>query len=1018
MKKCFCFSILATLLLFTITAFAETVPVNKAHYVAQSFLKSKTGEIPSISSVDCAENFQLQNMYVFSDEHCFVIVSKEDAVSPILGYSLDGGFSLDAPSCVIDWLKAYDDEIESVKEKGLHATSEIENDWCNLLQGSGLEPKSRSFVEPLLQTTWDQGAPYNYFCPIEPEHSSGHTPAGCGATAMAQIMKYWGRPIRGVGSKTYTPRDHPQYGELTVNFSNTVYDWDNMPDSINENSPQEQINAVATLIYHCGVSVEMDYGPHGSSVHKKIMDDAFRNYFNYNPDLEYYSDTVFTHEQWINRLKTNLDLLMPVLYRGANEQNNNGGHIFVCDGYDENNYFHFNWGWSGNCDGYYAIGALHPNNHGDYSFRNYAIFDCAPNYSIDVSAIPSVAGEVSGGGSYPFGSSVTIHATAASGYRFVHWQDGNTDNPRTITVTNDTTYVAYFEMVPMFVVATNISPAGAGTVTGGGTYEEGTIVTLTATANPGYTFDHWDDGSTQNPRVVTVNSNLNFTAYFTQNQYLITVVANPSNAGSVSGGGAYYYGDYATLTATAYSGYEFQGWSDGSNENPHQVTVTGNATYTATFSQVGTTYYTVSAYVSPNGAGTVSGIGTFPAGSSTTLTATANAGYTFSHWNDGITTNPRTVTVNNNMSFTAYFTTQQYTITVNANPPLGGTVTGGGTYPYGATTTLTAMPNSGYSFMQWNDGNSANPRTITVTDNASYTALFISAGGETFMLTVTSGNLLLGQVAGGGIYPAGAMVEIRAIPASYSRFVKWNDGNTDNPRTVVVNSDLEFIAEFVAITNYTITVESANPDMGQTYGGGTFAEGTVTQISAVAFDGYAFTGWQDGNTQNPRTITVTSNATYTANFTAGSVKTYTLTLICNTAEGSVSGGGIYVSGSTAIIQAFPNDGFAFDKWSDNNTDNPRTFTMTGDLTLEAFFKGNGVNESGEIGYLLYPNPAKQSIRILGIDTNSQIQIYNMLGELVRIVNAGPDEWIGISGLSKGIYFIRVGGVTMRLCVIE
>ena len=938
------FIFLSVLVAIAMTSFADNVTIQQAQQVAHSFLRNKTGEITVVSQIECAESFQLQNMYIFSNDHCFVIVSKEDAVRPILGYSLDGGFSLNAPSCVIDWLKTYDAAIDSVKEKGLRSTVEIKEDWDNLLQGRGLESKSRSYVEPLLQSTWDQGAPYNAFCPVEPEHSSGHTPAGCGATAMAQIMKYWGRPIRGIGSKTYIPRDHPQYGELTVDFSSTEYDWDNMPNSINANSPQVQIDAVATLIYHCGVSVEMDYGPGGSSVHKKIMDDAFRNYFNYNQELEYYSDTVFTNEQWINRMKENLDLMMPILYRGSNYDNNNGGHIFVCDGYDENNYFHFNWGWSGSHDGYFAIGNLHPT--GDYSFHNYAIFDCAPNFSIDVCASPSGAGVIEGGGSYPYGSSVTIHASAVSGYRFSHWQDGNTDNPRTITVTNDATYMAYFDILPMFVVNTSVNPAGAGVVMGGGSYVEGSVITLTASANPGYTFSHWNDGSTANPRSVTVNDNLSFTAYFNHNQYVITVNANPSNAGTVSGGGAYYYGDHATLTATAYSGYDFVGWSDGSSENPHQVTVTGNATYTATFSQAGTTYYTVSTYVSPNDAGTVSGAGTYPAGASLTLTATANQGYTFDHWNDGSTQNPRTITVNNNMSFTAYFTSGQYTITVLANPTEGGTVSGGGNFAYGAHTFINAVANQGYEFLQWSDGSMLNPRYITVTGDATYTALFHVKGEDTF----------------------------------------------------------------------TITVVSADETMGQAYGGGIFSAGQQVQIAAMANSGYTFSHWNDSNTENPRTIIVNGNATYTAYFTQNPATTHTINLICNTSEGTLFGGGIYEHGATAIIGALPNEGYQFLKWSDNNTQNPRQITVTEDITLVALFTGTGLDENETPQIRIYPNPASETIRILGIEVNSTVEIFNIYGVCVKIVTIGENGEIDIRDLANGNYIVRQGKNKQHLMI--
>ena len=636
------------------------------------------------------------------------------------------------------------------------------------------------------------------------------------------------------------------------------------------------------------------------------------------------------------------------------------------------------------------------------------------NYVITTNVSPAGAGTVTGGGAYHYGNVATLTATANSGYEFAGWNDGNTDNPRSITVTQSETYTAFFNEVgtTMYAVTASVNPVGAGTVTGTGTFPAGTVTTLEAVANAGYTFDHWQDGITANPRTVTVNNNMNFTAYFTRNQYIITVVASPSNGGIVSGGGAYYYGDYTTLTAIPNSGYEFVGWSDGSNEPNHTVMVTGNATYTATFAAGGSTYYTVSAYVSPTGAGTVSGTGTFPAGSTTTLTAIANGGYAFDHWNDGSTTNPRTVTVNNNMSFTAYFNSDQYTITVNANPTAGGTVTGGGSYPYGATVTLTATANSGYSFLRWNDGNTSNVRTITVTGNATYTALFMAAGGETYVLTVTSGNPILGQVTGGGIYPAGAPAEIRAIPASYATFLRWNDGNTDNPRTVIMNSDLEFVAEFGAAQTYTITVLSSNEEMGQVFGGGTFVEGSTTEISALAYEGYMFTGWNDGNTDNPRTITVTGNATYTAQFAESSTTTYTLTLICNTSEGTVSGGGVYMAGATAIIQAFPNPGHVFSKWSDENSQNPRIITMNSDMTLVAFF-ATGVGENEQPNLVVYPNPAKESIRILGIEANTSVAIYNSLGELVKVVSASENQEINVRDLAAGLYMVHFGNATLR-----
>jgi len=264
------------------------------------------------------------------------------------------------------------------------------------------------------------------------------------------------------------------------------------------------------------------------------------------------------------------------------------------------------------------------------------------------------------------------------------------------------------------------------------------------------------------------------------------VNANPSNGGSVTGSGTYYYGDIVTLNATAYNGFEFAGWSDGSSENPHNITVTGNATYTATFNEIGSTYYTVSTYASPTQGGTVHGAGTYEEGSTITIEAIPNPGYSFNRWNDGSTSNPRTVTVNNNMSFTAYFSTNKYTITVVPSPIEGGSVTGGGEYAYGETATLQATGGHGYDFLQWNDGNTDNPRVVVVTGDATYTALFMPLGGNTYTLTVTTAQPELGSVFGSGVYPAGASVQIAAYPNENANFVEWNDGNSGFKKELIL----------------------------------------------------------------------------------------------------------------------------------------------------------------------------------------------------------------------------------------
>ena len=355
-----------------------------------------------------------------------------------------------------------------------------------------------------------------------------------------------------------------------------------------------------------------------------------------------------------------------------------------------------------------------------------------------------------------------------------------------------------------------------------------------------------------------------------------------------------------------------------------------------------------------------------------------------------------------------------YTITTDVNPAGAGTVDGGGTYPEGTEVTLTATANTGYIFSHWSDGLTTNPRTITVNANANYTAYFITGGGGTmYTVNVVSENPLLGSVSGGGTYPAGAVIQISATPSPSARFVSWDDGNADNPRTVTVTGDITYTAKFEALQNYTITVVSGNPAMGTVEGGGTFLEGTVINISATPLTGYYFIGWSDGNADNPRSITVTANETYIAQFATNPVQTFTLTVMCDSEQGSTIGSGTYTAGSTATIAAFPNSGYLFDKWNDGNTENPRQVVMNSDMVFAAFFKGTSVGENEGRLLVLYPNPANNYIRIEGLEANSEVKIFNAMGALVKVVNVNANEEIGISELSDGLYVLRCDNAALR-----
>lgn len=594
------------------------------------------------------------------------------------------------------------------------------------------------------------------------------------------------------------------------------------------------------------------------------------------------------------------------------------------------------------------VAFVYEGNHGhNWAIDDISITELNPQYTITVNANNDVWGSVSGGGTYNAGTACTITATPASGYQFLSWKKNgmvvSTNAAYTFTVSENATYTAFFGETPInyYTVTTNVNPAEAGSVSGGGTYQEGSSVTLSAISNPGYMFNHWNDGVTDNPRTVTVTQNITYTAYYDLEEYTLQVYASPSEGGEVSGGGNYHYGDIATLTATPYTGYEFAGWSDGNNDNPREVTVVAATYYVAIFSETGANYYTVATYVNPEGAGTVTGGGTYQEATVTALVAEANPGYVFDHWSDGVTVNPRVITVNDNMSFTAYFNQITYTIAVNASPATGGIVEGEGSYTYGSTAMLYAIPNGGYVFVGWSDGSSENPHYVTVTGDASYTAVFSPAGAIYYMVSTFVSPADAGSVTSAGAYP----------------------------------------------------------------------EGTSVNLIATANEGYTFDHWNDGVTQNPRTVIMDNNKSFTAYFTAS---TYTLSVGSSPSNGGVvTGGGSYSVGASATIQAFPNEGYEFDFWNDGNRDNPRTVTMNSDLTLVAFFKTTGVDELGQKTIVIYPNPAKESIRIEGMEHACQGRIYNSMGTLVKVVNINGDEEIGINDLASGLYLLRCGHQSLR-----
>lgn len=282
----------------------------------------------------------------------FVIIAGDNRVTPILGYSTGSNFEANGmPENVRYWLEGIRQEIAHVlREDNLMVSSKIAYQWDHLAE---LAEAKSVVVGPLIQTTWNQNKYYNQQCPADTAGPDGHVYTGCVATAMAQIIRYWEWPWSGYGSHTYTC----DYGPLTVDFGSAIYNYDNMPVILDSSSTAAQIDAVALLSYHCGVSVNMGYGPDGSGAFSENVPVALKQYFAYPSGMSFLRKVDYTAAEWDTILQNELNHGRPVYYAASNDA---GGHAFICDGYDNDGYYHFNWGWNGSHNGYFLIDSLNP----------------------------------------------------------------------------------------------------------------------------------------------------------------------------------------------------------------------------------------------------------------------------------------------------------------------------------------------------------------------------------------------------------------------------------------------------------------------------------------------------------------------------------------------------------------------------------------------------------------------------------------------------------------------------------
>ena len=528
-------------------AMAQSISRETAHRIAETFFTQNTrnGQGQPVQFEDITAETPFQNFYIFSADSGFVLVAADERVTPILGYSKKSPFVTEnMPENLRWWLEGYDRQIQEVRQRGALATDEISAKWYTLLNGESVQG-NRSVVGPLLTTNWGQDDPYNLLCPYD-EDVGVYCHTGCAATAMAQIMKRWEHPLQGKGSHIVRKllKKHPSYYPLEVDFGATTYDWDNMPDNGLDYDTEEERMAVATLMYHCGVSINIDYDYllNGTTGDGRLVPIALAEYFGYKSTARLIRRSDYNDEEWVQILKNelNADPPRPVYYGGHSITD--GNHAFVCDGYDEeydDGYFHFNWGWDGFYNtlfsgeySYFSINNVGPNG---YNSSQSAIIGIEPEIgTVSATILPNDGGVVTGTGTYRITNPCTLIATPNVGYAFAGWYNGtflvSMSPSYTFTVNGDRTLTAMFAPAN-YTITTTALPTVGGSVSGGGTYPAGSVVTVSASAHSGYRFNGWVENgqlvATSNSYMFAANADRNLTATFVSTQLGIgSVVTN------------------------------------------------------------------------------------------------------------------------------------------------------------------------------------------------------------------------------------------------------------------------------------------------------------------------------------------------------------------------------------------------------------------------------------------------------------------------------------------------------------
>ena len=940
------------------TLTAKHVTERQAHAVAASFFKSnglKTGATLCDKAAQTPVTFSELYIFCGADNHGFVIVSADDCVKPILGYSYDSPMNPDALSPeLVWWLQRYERMIGRLRTDAT-LQAQPHPDWERLSESKG-EAKTPHIpvVGPLVQTQWDQGGNINPTVNRYSPHNSNNRYAvtGCVATAGAQIMKYWNYPAVGRGSASYVLYNSDFSNPTLSVVYDTPYDWANMPNVVNSTSTEAQKNAVSLLMYHVVVAVHMDYGidASGASTSSRYstgatLEAALRNHFKYSGTVCSIEESQFEESEWKALLKKELDEGRPMIYSG---QGRYGGHAFICDGYDDEGCFHFNWGWGGLDDGYFEIGALNPAPF-DFNYDCDVIIGIQPRKGNEISedgqTIVSVApnnpafGSTTGSGLYDNYTAVTITATPNPGYRFVRWSDNSRYDNRSFLAVGGTQ-----QLTAIFEEAGGNSTIGVGAADIYGSFPGRWISSQNAWGIriPPTDMSHTTqlEGVRIKPRVRDVSDN---------------------NAP-------------VTVNMLIYSG----------GETPDDPSAT------LIYSQNSITFQDRNSWYILN------------LSSPVPINTSQNLWITFQPTQDIWLYSPRDIVP---PSGSCWLKSGNGWATVNNLYQIQGLF---GLAPDPPVENLSATTTASNSLsISWSAPTSATPSSYDVA---------VGTTDETFRLDKTNTNTTSISFSPTQLSSLATIsADDLRRSTSYYIFVRANYTNTYSQEYHSAWQRMVLTHNFRSDGTVEVVAYAADEDAGYVTGSGFYAPNASVTLEAIPFIGYEFSHWNDNNTQPVRTVAAPeADITYTAYFTR---TMHTVSVTFDATMGLVDVDGNLLTGSSTVnlpayatvpFLAIPAEGYKFSRWQDGNTTNPRYATITGPFAMEALF----VDESSK-GYTVYTE--HRSINIQTVE-DSDFDVYDMLGRHIFSGRCDAAATVSLPVSMPGVYLVRIGEQSEKIII--